>query len=512
MSADRCERRSVRRSRSTPRRAPFAKRSRVSLTAAWSRFATTDTGCRRSEKTRAARTPSSSSSSNRLTRRGSWARWTKPCPAGRRRSRIRSQQAAQDFGAPSDEERALILVSDGIETCGGDPLATVRDLAAKGFKVKVHTIGFNVDAAARAQLEAISSATGGEVLRRAQCVGIGRDLAANSRSAPCSSRATRPSARRSAAAPSMRRRSRSKRRTTYHLDHHQREDEYDYFAVDARDGQKIVASIQAFEKAVTSAATRSTRPRRHTPALPSMHPTIGTSWIGGSPTRERRRPSPCRSEMARADAFTFSLATTWRPASEQPLRCHGRRFVRCQQWSRRGLGGQQGGGHPAGQLHRVSPRERLHGLLRLHRVPAGEVQPPRQARRAGEGDRPRGIGSRRSQGERGRRAERRRGGARSRISSSLTRARRILRWPPAGTAPKRPRAPMRSSSRASVATPPPAQRPQRPLPRRNGAGRRADLGAPCGLPTLWIGLGVLAVAALVAGAYMLGRRGDSVRR
>ncbi len=72
------------------------------------------------------------------------------------------EQAARDFGAPSDEERSIVLVSDGEETCGGDPLATVRDLAAQGFKVKVHTIGFDVDAAARAQLESISRATGGE--------------------------------------------------------------------------------------------------------------------------------------------------------------------------------------------------------------------------------------------------------------------------------------------------------------------------------------------------------------
>ena len=86
----------------------------------------------------------------------------KAVPRGQTPIAYSLQQAAQDFGAPSDEERALILVSDGIETCGGDPLATVRDLAAKGFKVKVHTIGFDVDAAARAQLEAISSATGGE--------------------------------------------------------------------------------------------------------------------------------------------------------------------------------------------------------------------------------------------------------------------------------------------------------------------------------------------------------------
>ncbi len=86
----------------------------------------------------------------------------KAMPRGQTPIAYSLQQAAQDFGAASDEERALILVSDGIETCGGDPLATVRDLSAKGFKVKVHTIGFDVDAAARAQLEAISSATGGE--------------------------------------------------------------------------------------------------------------------------------------------------------------------------------------------------------------------------------------------------------------------------------------------------------------------------------------------------------------
>ena len=86
----------------------------------------------------------------------------KAVPRGQTPIAYSLQQAAQDFGAPSDEERGVILVSDGIETCGGDPLATVRDLTAKGFKVKIHTIGFDVDAAARAQLEAISTATGGE--------------------------------------------------------------------------------------------------------------------------------------------------------------------------------------------------------------------------------------------------------------------------------------------------------------------------------------------------------------
>jgi von Willebrand factor type A domain len=158
-------------------------------------------------------------------------------------------QAAQDFGAPSDEERALILVSDGIETCGGDPLATVRDLAAKGFKVKVHTIGFDVDAAARAQLEAISSATGGQYFDARSASALADSLRQVTQRALVINRDStfgeeiRGGAKYDEAVA-------IKLGTTYHLDHHQRKDEYDYFTVEARDGQKIVASIQAFDYGV----------------------------------------------------------------------------------------------------------------------------------------------------------------------------------------------------------------------------------------------------------------------
>jgi len=160
------------------------------------------------------------------------------------------QQAAQDFGAPSDEERAMILVSDGIETCGGDPLATVRDLTAKGFKVKVHTIGFDVDAAARAQLEAISSATGGEYFDARSASALADSLGKLTQRALLIKRD-------SAFGEEIRGGQKYdeavalKPATTYHLDHHQRKNEYDYFTIEARDGQKIVASIQAFERAVS---------------------------------------------------------------------------------------------------------------------------------------------------------------------------------------------------------------------------------------------------------------------
>jgi von Willebrand factor type A domain len=67
-------------------------------------------------------------------------------------------QAANDFPAAA-KERVIVLVSDGKETCQGDPVIAARALAAQ--KITVHTIGFVVDTAARGQLQAIARATGG---------------------------------------------------------------------------------------------------------------------------------------------------------------------------------------------------------------------------------------------------------------------------------------------------------------------------------------------------------------
>ena len=67
-------------------------------------------------------------------------------------------QAANDFPADA-KERVNVLVSDGKETCAGDPLVAAKALAGKG--ITVHTVGFVVDTAARGQLQAIARATGG---------------------------------------------------------------------------------------------------------------------------------------------------------------------------------------------------------------------------------------------------------------------------------------------------------------------------------------------------------------
>ncbi|WP_298298632.1 VWA domain-containing protein [uncultured Litoreibacter sp.] len=76
--------------------------------------------------------------------------------------------AEQEFGnLPPVKEGVesvpvVYLVSDGEETCGGDPVAAARSLHESGVQATVNVIGFDVDAATRAQLEAISAAGGGQ--------------------------------------------------------------------------------------------------------------------------------------------------------------------------------------------------------------------------------------------------------------------------------------------------------------------------------------------------------------
>jgi hypothetical protein len=70
-------------------------------------------------------------------------------------------QAARDFGTLQDD-RALVLVTDGIESCGGDPVQAARELREQG--IMVHLIGFGLGNAAdedAASLQAVANASGG---------------------------------------------------------------------------------------------------------------------------------------------------------------------------------------------------------------------------------------------------------------------------------------------------------------------------------------------------------------
>ena len=71
------------------------------------------------------------------------------------------QQAARDFDALKSD-RTLVLVSDGIESCGGDPVQAAYELRQQG--IVVHLIGFGLGTGAdqdAASLQAIANASGG---------------------------------------------------------------------------------------------------------------------------------------------------------------------------------------------------------------------------------------------------------------------------------------------------------------------------------------------------------------
>ncbi|MDN7244893.1 VWA domain-containing protein [Planococcus shenhongbingii] len=73
------------------------------------------------------------------------------------------ESAKESFaGLDSKTNTNLIyMVSDGIETCGGDPVATAKTLAASDISPIINVIGFNADAEAQQQLKDVAEAANG---------------------------------------------------------------------------------------------------------------------------------------------------------------------------------------------------------------------------------------------------------------------------------------------------------------------------------------------------------------
>ncbi len=63
--------------------------------------------------------------------------------------------AADDL-KPTEGSHTIVLVSDGKETCEGDPCLLARKLAEADADLVIHTIGFGVDPTTRKQLECIA--------------------------------------------------------------------------------------------------------------------------------------------------------------------------------------------------------------------------------------------------------------------------------------------------------------------------------------------------------------------
>jgi hypothetical protein len=72
------------------------------------------------------------------------------------------RQSVRDFEG-LEGTRRIILISDGQDTCGGDPCKVMQTLARIGFKMKVDIIGTGIkEVAAREQLDCIAKSSGGK--------------------------------------------------------------------------------------------------------------------------------------------------------------------------------------------------------------------------------------------------------------------------------------------------------------------------------------------------------------
>ncbi|WP_261134638.1 VWA domain-containing protein [Bacillus sp. Marseille-Q3570] len=71
--------------------------------------------------------------------------------------------AKDDFNEVGDDvENIIYIISDGIETCGGDPIQAAKEIHQSELDVTVNVIGFNVDTKGQIQLKETAAAGGGE--------------------------------------------------------------------------------------------------------------------------------------------------------------------------------------------------------------------------------------------------------------------------------------------------------------------------------------------------------------
>ena len=71
-----------------------------------------------------------------------------------------SQEALSEFDS-SNHTNLIYVVSDGIETCDGDPVAVAKELSDSNAQPIINIIGFQTDAEAQQQLEEMAEVTGG---------------------------------------------------------------------------------------------------------------------------------------------------------------------------------------------------------------------------------------------------------------------------------------------------------------------------------------------------------------
>jgi hypothetical protein len=84
--------------------------------------------------------------------------------------------AGQDLQSVDAARRMIILISDGEETCDGDPQSVARRLRELGIELQTHVVGFDLDEAARRQMSGIAREGGGNYYDASDGAELGESL------------------------------------------------------------------------------------------------------------------------------------------------------------------------------------------------------------------------------------------------------------------------------------------------------------------------------------------------
>lgn len=82
-------------------------------------------------------------------------------PKGKSPIALALELSAKEFTSGEDNNN-VVLISDGVETCGRDICKAAADLVAQNINVRIHVVGFDVGADERNQLECVANVGGGQ--------------------------------------------------------------------------------------------------------------------------------------------------------------------------------------------------------------------------------------------------------------------------------------------------------------------------------------------------------------
>ncbi len=183
------------------------------------------------------------------------------------------EQSKNDFKTEREADKVIILLSDGEETCGGDPVAVLKKLKEAGFEVVVHTVGFNVDAKTRQQLEAIAAAGNGHYYDAQGAAALTEALKEATKESLVIEKEKKTYGEAIRGGDSYETAVPIAFDVEHKLDHHQKISYFDYFYVDLKPGKELTITMQTLEKGIN---LRGEKPRE------TGNPYAGFQFHGGN--------------------------------------------------------------------------------------------------------------------------------------------------------------------------------------------------------------------------------------